>query len=78
MRKMLITLALVAAPVLAAAQSAQQPDTSKPKAAAQTPDTSKAKPKAKAKAAAKPKAKAEAKPTAKPTAETTDTTKKPN
>lgn len=68
MRKMLITLALAAAPVLAAAQTP-----------AQTPDTSKAKPKTTVRHAAKPKPKAagdtsKAKPA---TAAPTDTTKKP-
>jgi len=65
MRKMLITLALVAAPVLAAAQ---------------TPDSSKAKPKTTAHHAAKPKPKAAADTSkAKPAAPaSTDTTKKPN
>jgi hypothetical protein len=72
MRKMLITLALVAAPILAAAQ---QPS--------QTPDSSKAKPKtAPAHQKAKPKAKAAADTSkAKPkeaAPATTDTTKKPN
>jgi len=66
---MLITLALVAAPVLAAAQTPSQ-----------TPDSSKAKPKTTAHHAAKPKPKSSAdtskmKPA---TPATTDTTKKPN
>ena len=67
MRKMLITLALVAAPVLAAAQTP-----------AQAPDSSKAKPKT-AHHAAKPKPKAAADTSkAKPaTPAPTDTTKKP-
>ena len=69
MRKMLITLALVAAPVLAAAQTPSQ-----------TPDSSKAKPKTTAHHAAKPKSKtagdsSKAKPA---TPASTDTTKKPN
>lgn len=66
MRKMLITLALVAAPVLAAAQ--QQPDTAKAKPKAVHHVT---KPKPKAKTAADTSK-------AKPKAATTDTTKKPN
>jgi hypothetical protein len=71
MRKMLITLALVAAPVLAAAQTPSQ-----------TPDSSKAKPKTTAHHAAKPKPKSaadtsKAKPKAAAPA-STDTTKKPN
>ena len=70
MRKMLITLALVAAPVLAAAQTPSQ-----------TPDSSKAKPKT-AHHATKPKPKAAADTSkAKPKAAApapTDTTKKPN
>ena len=70
MRKMLITLALVAAPVLAAAQTPSQ-----------TPDSSKAKPKTTAHHVAKPKPKAaadtsKAKPKAAAPA-STDTTKKP-
>lgn len=71
MRKMLITLALVAAPVLAAAQTPSQ-----------TPDSSKAKPKTTAHRAAKPKPKSAADTSkAKPkeaAPATTDTTKKPN
>ena len=70
MRKMLFTLALVAAPVLAAAQTPSQ-----------TPDSSKAKPKTTAHHAAKPKPKTPADSSkAKPatTAPATDTTKKPN
>ena len=69
MRKMLFTLALVAAPVLAAAQTPSQ-----------TPDSSKAKPKTTAHHAAKPKPKTPADSSkAKPatTAPATDTTKKP-
>jgi hypothetical protein len=71
MRKMLFTLALVAAPVLAAAQTPSQ-----------TPDSSKAKPKTTVRHAAKPKPKAaadtsKAKPKAAAPA-STDTTKKPN
>lgn len=71
MRKMLITLALVAAPVLAAAQTPSQ-----------TPDSSKAKPKTTVHHAAKPKSKSaadtsKAKPKAAAPA-STDTTKKPN
>jgi hypothetical protein len=70
MRKMLFTLALVAAPVLAAAQTPSQ-----------TPDSSKAKPKP-AHHVAKPKPKtaadtSKAKPKAAAPA-STDTTKKPN
>jgi len=65
---MLITLALVAAPVLAAAQTPSQ-----------TPDTSKAKPKTAAHHAAKPKPKTPADTSkAKPATPATDTTKKPN
>jgi hypothetical protein len=71
MRKMLITLALVAAPVLAAAQTPSQ-----------TPDSSKAKPKTTvhhaAKSKPKPKTAADTSK-AKPAAPaSTDTTKKPN
>ena len=69
MRKMLITLALAAVPVLAAAQTPSQ-----------TPDSAKAKPKT-SHHAAKPKPKAAADTSkAKPAtpATTTDTTKKPN
>ena len=69
MRKMLFTLALVAAPVLAAAQTPSQ-----------TPDSSKAKPKTTAHHAAKPKPKTPADSSkAKPatTAPAADTTKKP-
>jgi hypothetical protein len=70
MRKMLITLALVAAPVLAAAQTP-----------AQAPDSSKAKPKAaqhQAKPKPKPKAAADTSKAKPATPAPTDTTKKPN
>jgi hypothetical protein len=67
MRKMLITLALVAVPVLAAAQTP-----------AQTPDTSKAKPKTTAHHAAKPKHAADTSKAKPATPAPTDTTKKPN
>jgi hypothetical protein len=77
MRKTLITLALIAAPVLAAAQQPAAKPTQTPAAAHDTSKV-KAKPKATRHAAAPKKATRTSRDTTKAKAATPDTSKKPN